>query len=1354
MIFEKSVDIDVPNTLNWSVDLEWKFEVREGTTVLFSSGGTNGDFFLAEDLTPELVGPQCEFINNAVSPVSAATILKLHDEDGDGNIDQFLDDGLGGWDITITDQGGNSVTNTTDNPFDGFGGGAITFNFDLGTYTISETQKTGWMQSYPHTGPTPSVAFDCDLPNVCTPEDDGTWTVEVNSTQSITLAFGNFEKPTLKVIKEVVNNNGGEADPEDFMMHVDSESLGVGFSFPGSTNGTTSTLNPGTYTIGEDGVDGYTQTGIVCDNGKTNPVVLDPEENVTCTITNNDDAPSLTLVKQVTNNNGGLEGESNWTLTAAGPTGIGGTGPSVTSDSTFSAGTYNLSESGPSGYTSSNWVCVGGTQDDSDTVTVGLGDDVTCTITNDDDVPSLTLVKVVTNDNGGSASESDWTLFASKGSEGIGGTGPIVSSDSTFTAGTYVLGESGGPSGYTASDWECVGGVQDGDEITIGLGEDVTCTITNDDQVGHLIVHKVTNPADDPTVFSITLSDNPVSGSATQDISVGNDVNYEVDAGTYSVTEAIEAGWDETENTCDDVVVANGGTEKCTITNTQRGHVIIQKNAIPDNNTQAFTFNNNFGNGNPATFNLTDTTAAGLPSYDAEVKPGKYAVSETMPPGWQFESATCDMGETVEDIDVGPGETVTCTFENEKLATIILVKNTIGGNDTFNFVMSGDGLQSGAELATVGNTDSETFNNLNPDNTYTISELVTPGWVLTGSECTGTNTPASITPNAGEEITCTFTNNKPAAQIDLDPLQADNEVGDNHVITANVQVHNGDGVWGPSAGDTLVTFSLVNSNGATASFVGGVNTCTTTSGSCSVTINSPTAGSVSISASSAPVILGVTVNVETDGSGDNSTDADKNYVDASIALSPQEATNDVNEEHEITATVTQNDGDGSDPAVGVTVVFSIASGTAEFVGDDNCVTGGAGTCSILIVDNTPGDNTIDATTTFDVNGISLTRATNGNFGPSGSDAAEKKYEAGIIIVQKVTVGGDGDFEFSADYDSNGFTLSNGDTDNSGFIATGVHSVSETVPEGWDITSATCDDGSDPSNIGLEADETVVCTFENTKRGNIRIIKDADPNDVADFNFTGGLGNFTLDDDEGVAEADTGTHPNSQLFPNLIPGVYTVNETQPNPFWTLNSISCIDVDTSEPYGITTVGNGMMLDLAAGKNIECTFVNEKESPTRTQGFWQTHTAFTTSVFNNIGIGGSMPIGTAPHKGFITNAGQLFGAYYSNISMKSTGKGKNAQRTDVDKARMQLLQQLVTAKLNCAAFGCALSVQNMITAADVAYAGISVSAILASAGALDAYNNSGDTIIISPPLPPVGNATPKDSQALVDKAFWDAP
>ena len=104
-----------------------------------------------------------------------------------------------------------------------------------------------------------------------------------------------------------------------------------------------------------------------------------------------------------------------------------------------------MSESTVFGYSASAWQCDGGNLV-GDEVTLGLDEDVTCTITNDDNEPSLTLVKVVTNDNGGTSVESDWTLTAI-GATGFSGVGPSVSNDPSFDQGTYDLSESG-PSGY------------------------------------------------------------------------------------------------------------------------------------------------------------------------------------------------------------------------------------------------------------------------------------------------------------------------------------------------------------------------------------------------------------------------------------------------------------------------------------------------------------------------------------------------------------------------------------------------------------------------------------------------------------------------------------------------------------------------------------------------------------------------------------------------------------------------------------------------------------------------------------------------------------------------------------------
>jgi len=182
---------------------------------------------------------------------------------------------------------------------------------------------------------------------------------------------------------------------------------------------------------------------------------------------------SLTLKKEVINDNGGSATASDWTLTASGPTGFSGSGPSVSSGSGFTAGTYDLSESGgPDGYSASAWVCVGGIQDDDDTVTLAPGEAVTCTIRNDDLTPTLTVVKTIVNDNAGTVTNPD--AFGLK----VDGSIVLHNASNAFDAGNHIVSEDGLP-GYQPGNWG--GDCQPDGTIVLALDQVATCTITNND---------------------------------------------------------------------------------------------------------------------------------------------------------------------------------------------------------------------------------------------------------------------------------------------------------------------------------------------------------------------------------------------------------------------------------------------------------------------------------------------------------------------------------------------------------------------------------------------------------------------------------------------------------------------------------------------------------------------------------------------------------------------------------------------------------------------------------------------------------------------------------------------------------
>src|SRR5205085_1488244 len=141
-----------------------------------------------------------------------------------------------------------------------------------------------------------------------------------------------------------------------------------------------------------------------------------------------------------------------------------------------------------------------------------------------------------------------------------------------------------------------------------------------------------------------------------------------------------------------------------------------------------------------------------------------------------------------------------------------------------------------------------------------------------------------------------------------------------------------------------------------------------------------------------------------------------------------------------------------------------------------------------------------------------------------------------------------------------------------------YSLDETVPSGWDLTSASCDDGNALSHIEIAPGETVTCTFTNRKRGKVVVVESSAPNDPQSFDFTaaGGLSptSFSLDDN-----ADP-TLSNTQTFNNVVPGSgYSLSESVPSG-WDLTSSTCDDG--------STLSN---IDVSAGETGSCAFTNRK-------------------------------------------------------------------------------------------------------------------------------------------------------------------
>ena len=95
-------------------------------------------------------------------------------------------------------------------------------------------------------------------------------------------------------------------------------------------------------------------------------------------------------------------------------------------------------------------------------VTLGLGEAVTCIIVNDDQAPSLTVVKQVVNDDGGGATVGEFGISTSAGAL-VFGDGNTVGDITTYTA--ELTGLNAGVSyslaeldvfGYSEGTWNCM----------------------------------------------------------------------------------------------------------------------------------------------------------------------------------------------------------------------------------------------------------------------------------------------------------------------------------------------------------------------------------------------------------------------------------------------------------------------------------------------------------------------------------------------------------------------------------------------------------------------------------------------------------------------------------------------------------------------------------------------------------------------------------------------------------------------------------------------------------------------------------------------------------------------------------
>jgi large repetitive protein len=558
----------------------------------------------------------------------------------------------------------------------------------------------------------------------------------------------------------------------------------------GSATVTNAFVQAGTYNLSEAGPVGYSPSTWACTGATSSTattVTVALGQNVTCTITNTAIPPTLTLVKEVVNAHGGTQIDTAWTLTAAGPVTITGiTGSAEVTGAPVRIGTYDLSESGPAGYSASPWDCTGATSFTATSVTLALAQNATCTVTNSDIPPRLTLVKHVVNDHGGAAVATDWTLTAAGPVTISGATGSTTVTSAAVSAGTYTLSEAGGPAGYSASAWSCTGATGfTADTVMLALDEDVTCEITNTDIAPTLTLVKEVDEngsgANTPaTAWTLTAAGPVRISGATGSPDVTDAI---VHAGTYDLTESGPPGYTASAWDCTGATSSTAGS--VTLALAQNATCIIVNTAIPPVLTLVKVVNNvHGGTAVPTDWTLTAagpvTISGATASTDvtgATVQIGTYHLSESGPPGYSASAWRCVNAAghpiptpTPTSVSLALAADVTCTITNTDIAPrLTLVKNVVNTHGGTAAATDWT-LTAGGPVTISGATGSTDVTNAAVDaGTYTLSESGPPGYSTSGWSCTGATdfTATSVTLDLAEHATCQITNTDIAPTLTL-----------------------------------------------------------------------------------------------------------------------------------------------------------------------------------------------------------------------------------------------------------------------------------------------------------------------------------------------------------------------------------------------------------------------------------------------------------------------------------------------------------------------------------------------------------------------------------------------------------
>ena len=404
-----------------------------------------------------------------------------------------------------------------------------------------------------------------------------------------------------------------------------------------------------------------------------------------------------------------------------------------------------------------------------------------------------------------------------------------------------------------------------------------------------------------------------------------------------------------------------------------------------------------------------------------------------------------------------PGQPdVTCTITNTQGGSITIIKDAVPNGEQ-DFTFTGNlGMFSLDDDGNGGLPNSITFDNL-ADGDYNVTETVTPGFDLTGIQCTATdgssvnesvgNRKADITLSQGGEVICTFTNTQRGEiRVSKETFPADDPTEFDF---------SGDLVGSIVNGEHIALEVMPGAYNATETVPDGWD------------------------------LVSITCN-DGDSTGDTGT------ATASFNVEAGEAVNCVFTNVKQGSIAVEKVANGGDD----TLLFTPSWSEPFEIGT---VDGSGG----LAFNNLPAsDEVIEDTYAVneDMSGLVAARWNFDGVVCTGDDGVEDNNAIDLdpgetvtcvftnikyarITVRKEALGPDDSFCFLINQPNTGnvdcLETENGEAQEGGDnLLTGSWSIVEQVEVPWILADATCDNGYDPSGFILEPGDDITCTFRN------------------------------------------------------------------------------------------------------------------------------------------------------------------------------------------------------------------------------------------------------------------------------------